>query len=386
MAGTPVGFEVTDFLNALSEAGQKDEKYDSYVRRYTRIRKREIKKENAEEYAPYRVRLMDSIAGFFMILGMLAYFVMALYMTAYPVFRARSPKLSVIVKHMDSSHSTIIAAIVVAVLCTAVFFKGVRDIEKWTVFLSIVWCAFVIVTRFITYGAFKSKDSASWLVLGNLILFYSFLILLTCRFGIWLHNKFIHPPKPVLDIKHYFEPVEVVFLVLMIVLTGICLPYLVNLENFSRMVTNYQAVRIYLMVCPVLIFVLYCIWHANRMDGESVNAWFCASMAVFMVCLILQAISLNNLMYAFFLWMVLGAMGIIVVIYLGRIIGNGMSYLSIAMIILEILLGAGASYYGDEAGILSIGVSMHWWLVVPAFVTIAVAIGMTVQEIIQVNY
>lgn len=382
MARTPTGFEITDFLTALSDAGQKDEKYDSFVRKFVRFRKREIKKENAEPYAPYRVRMMDSIAGFFMVFSMLAYFTLVLYMTLFPVIRTGQPTLKVMMEHMSVSYSTVLTAVVVSLLCASVFFKGEVKLKAWAVGLSAVWCGFVILTEFLSAGPL-AKNSPAWLILGNLTLFYSLLILLTSRFGAWLHNKLIHPPRPELDIKHFFTPFEVAYLLFMIISSGICLPFMINLDRFYKLTSSYIGVRAYLLICPVLIFVIYCIWHANRMDGESVNAWFCSSMEVFAVCLILETFTLKNLLYSFFLWMVLVAIGIVIVIYLGMVIPSRISFLSIAMIILDYLLGAGVNYYSAEEGITAIGASAHWWLVVPAFVTIAVAIWTTIHEMMQ---
>ena len=45
MAKTMLGFEITDFLEEFSKVGEPEEKFNSFVHKYARFRRKEIRKD-----------------------------------------------------------------------------------------------------------------------------------------------------------------------------------------------------------------------------------------------------------------------------------------------------------------------------------------------------
>ena len=382
MAKTILGFEISDFLEEFSKVGEPEEKFDSFVHKYTRFRRNEIRKENLKPMAVYRTRMVEAIAGFLLVVGWLAFFGCLFYYCILPVIKNHGFGINVIVEHMNATYASVVSAIVIAVFCFAYYFKHVpfRAIAN---VLSALWGAFVIFARVSVMGPYMDINSRAWIVFGNLLVAYSLINILSSMFGGWLHRRLLQPDDVIRDLKHVFSPFEVVFVVLMILLCGVPLFFFVNVDKFYLLLEKYQAAHIVTMAIPVAIFAVYGIWHASRNYSDSVDAWFCASMEIYATTLILQIFAVRSIVRGVILWLVLAAVCVIVIIYLGSIIGNTVSYLTILMIALNFIVSASINYYSEEAGIYVLGVATHWWMVVPAFLTTVLAIGATIREMVQ---
>ncbi len=382
MAKTPLGFEITDFLETFSGIGEREEAFDSFVRKYARFRKKEIRKEESKSMEPYRIRMIESISALILVLGWVGFFACVIYMSVVPILKNHGARLSEITEHMNASYASIFSAIAVALFCFAVHFKQVR-FTRMVNFITALWSGFVIFARVSVMGPYMDINSPAWIIFGNLLVAFILINVLSSMFGAWLNRKLLQPDDAIRDMKHVFTPFEAVFLVIMILLCGAGMFFFVNISGFYRILDQFRAVRIITMAAPVVVFLIYCVWHANRMYSESVDAWFCASMEVYATTLILQIFAVKNILRGVFLWLALAAVCVIIIIYLGSIIGNTMSYLTILMIALNFIVSASINYYSEDAGVYVIGTATHWWMVAPAFVTVALAVGFTIREMIQ---
>ena len=382
MANTPIGYEIQDFLTALQNVGEQNPKYNSYVRKYTRFRKKEIRRGNAANMESYRIRRWNSVADVLLVLGWAAFFGTFFFLLVLPVIKAREVHLSSMIESMNVPYATVLSAASVAFYCFAVYFKS-SSFRRGVIILTAIWSAFTVFCRVAVMGPYLDINSKAWVVFGNLTIAFVLIIILSVRFGTFLHRRLLEPGDGIRDMKHVFSPFEVIFLILMILLDGGMLYFLADVNRFYALVEKSNVMRIVFLAIPVVIFLLYTIWHANRSDGESVNAWFCASMEVYATATILQIFAIPNLLRGLMLWVGLAGICIVVLIYLGSIIGDSMAFFTIGMIALNFIVSASINYYSEDPGIYVIGVATHWWMVAPAFLTVAVAIGLTVREMVR---
>ncbi|MBR4580309.1 MAG: hypothetical protein IKO32_03655 [Lachnospiraceae bacterium] len=382
MKNTPIGYEISDFLTGLESLGEPDKKYNAFVRKYTRFRKKEIKQADKEAYEVYRQRRIDAFSGFILVIGFFAFFGVILYLLLYPVIKNGGVSLDVIIKHMNASHADILSAAAVMLFCFSTHFKQVH-FRLMTNILSILWCAVVIFTRIYGMGPYMDINSPAWVIFGRLLLTFTLINVFSTRFGIYMYQRVTNRDELIRDSEHVFTPIETVYLIFMILSNGICLYFLIDTNRFYALTDRFPVSRFVLSAFPVLIFILYCIWHANRMDGDSVDAWFCTSMEVFTTALILQIFAVPNLLHGLMLWIGLILVSIVVLIYLGNIIGSPMAYLAIGMISLNFIVSGSINYYSEEAGTEILGVATHWWMVVPALLTAGMAIFVTIREMIR---
>ena len=382
MAKTPIGYEITDFLTGLDSIGGPNPQYASFVRKYTRFRKKEIKREERGLYSAYRVRMAESIAGLLLVLGWAAFFGCIFYLMAWPVIQNHGMDWEVIFQHIRKTHSAIFTSLAVAFFVFPAYFKKV-NFRAGTVILSAIWSTFVIFSNVYGMGPYMDINSPAWIVFGNLLLAFTLVIVFCVRLGNYLHERFMERGDYLKDTKHVFTPFEGIFLVFMILMNGIGLYFLVDTNRFYALTEHFPLSRIVLSAIPVVIFILYCIWHANRMDGEGIDAWFSTSMEVFTTALILQIYAIPNLLRGLMLWLGLILISIVVLIYLGNIIGSPMAYLAIGMICLNFIVSASINYYSEETGTEILGAATHWWMVVPALFTASAAIYVTIKEMIR---
>lgn len=382
MAKTMLGFEITDFLEEFSKVGEPEEKFNSFVHKYARFRKKEIRKENAKPFEQYRIQMVESIASLCMVIGWLSVVVCLFYFCILPIIRDRFAGINGIVRHMNASHASIFVAIAIGLICFSFYFKNVAFRYLANV-LSVLLGGFTIFARISVMGPYMDINSPAWIVFGNLLVAYVLINILASMMGGWLNRKLLMPNDAIRDMKHVFSPFEVVFLVIMILISGVPLFFFVNLDRFYAMLAKYQAAHIVTLAVPVVIFLLYGVWHANRMSSDSVDAWFCTSLEIYSTTLILQIFAVRSILKGIILWLVLAAVCVIVIIYLGSIIGNTVSYLTIFMIALNFIVSASINYYSEEAGIHVIGAATHWWMVAPAFLSVGLAIFVTIREMVQ---
>lgn len=382
MAKTMLGFEITDFLDGLSRVGEPEEKYDSFVRKYARFRKKEIKKENAKSMEQYRTRWIESIAGLLLVIGWAAFFGCVIFMCIYPILAKKGTGMSGIIEHMNASHASVVSAVAILLYCFSVYFRQV-PFKKTANILSAIWSGFVIFARLYVMGPYMDINSPAWIVFGNLLVAFILINVFASRFGEWLNKKLLQPEDAIRDLKHEFSTIEIVFMLIMITFSGAALFFFVNINLFYKMLAAFAAVRILIIAIPAVIFLMYGLWHANRMYSESVDAWFCAAMEIYATALIFRIFAVKSLVRGVFLWLILAAVCLVIILYLGSIIGNTMSFLTILMIALNFIVSASISYYSEEAGIYVIGAATHWWLAAPAFITAAFATGYTIREMIQ---
>ncbi len=382
MANTPAGYEITDFLTELQGVGEANPKYNSFVRKYTRYRKNEIKRAERERYSQHRIRFANSIAGLLLMLGWAAFFGSIFYLAILPVIRAKQMSWSAVFHHINNSHGVIITVIAVALFCFAAHFKQVSFRVAVNVMAGL-WCAFMIVASVSNLGPYMDINSPAWIVFGKLLLTFALVNVFSSRLGSYLHVKIMEEGEFLKDIEHVFTPIEVVFLVFMILVNGAGLYFLIDTNRFYAITDAKPVIRIIIAAIPVVIFILYCIWHANRREGESVDAWFCTTMEVFTTALILQIFAVPNLLRGLMLWIGLILISIVVLVYMGNIIGGPMAYLSIGMISLNFIVSASINYYSEEAGTSVLGVATHWWMVAPAILTVGLAIFATIREMVR---
>ena len=382
MKNTPIGYEISDFLSGLESLGEPDKKYSAFVRKYTRFRKKEIRRSEKDAYEVYRQRRIETFSGFMLVVGFFAFFGVIIYLLFYPVIKNGGVNLDVIIKHMNASHADILSAAAVLLFCFSAHFKQVH-FRPMTNVLSVLWCAFVIFTRVYGMGPYMDINSPAWVIFGRLLLTFTLINVFSTRFGIYMHERVTNREEFIRDSKHVFTPFETVYLIFMILVNGICLYFLIDTNHFYALTDRFPVSRFIISVFPVLIFIIYCIWHANRMDGESVDAWFCTSMEVFTTALIFQIFAVPNLLHGLMLWIGLILVSIVVLIYLGNIIGSPMAYFAIGMISLNFIVSGSINYYSEEAGTEIIGVATHWWMVVPALLTTGMAVFVTIREMIR---
>ena len=388
MSKTPNGFEITDFLEGLTRVGEKDPAYDAFVRRYSAHRAIEIKREEAgltkEVLMQNRRNLVKGIATTLLVIAWLAFAGVIFLAIGKPVLDAKAFQMSSIISSMTTVRIHILSAVAVAFLCFAGHFLHAPS-RIFTNVAGAIWCTLVTFIRFLHSGPFMTEDNVAWRTLGVLLVTFIFAIVLGTKLGDWLNDKLCNIDSDYRYLKpekYKFEIFEAVWLVAMIVTSGICLIFFMSMPLFFKAALTWPF-RILSWICPLVFFVLFCIRSSRNMDGDSVNAWVCSSLVTFDACAILELFTMQNITRAMIIWAVLLVVSIGVMITVGKILDSDMSVLMIFMMILTFLVSAVVVVYSTEAGIDSINISAHWWMVAPAFVTAGGAVASTILEMLQ---
>ena len=98
---------------------------------------------------------------------------------------------------------------------------------------------------------------------------------------------------------------------------------------------------------------------------------------------VLELFSMQNVSKAMLIWAILLAASVGIMIAMGVMAGNDMTVLMTFMMILTTLVSACVVVYSADAGVDSINISAHWWLVAPSFITAAGAGATTIIEMVQ---
>ena len=388
MSKTPIGYEITDFLNGLSRVGEADPGYDAFVCRYSAKRALEIKQEQAgltkDVLMQKRKDIIQGIATALLVIAWLVFAALIAHCIGKPILLSKAFSLSGIIAEMRLPKFWILTAVAAAFLCFAGHFRHAPS-KIMTNIAAILWCCIITLIRFLNSGPFMTEDNVAWKTLGVLLVTFVFAIVLGTKLGEWLYNKLLNTDandrflKPE---KYRFDIGEAIYLIAMIVFCGICLVLFTSVPLFFK-ATGTWPIRILTWAFPVIAFITFCIRQAKSWDGESVNAWICATLVIGHAAAVLELFSMQNVSRAMLIWAILLAASIGIMIAMGVMAGNDMSVLMTFMMILTTLVSACVVVYSADAGVDSINISAHWWLVAPSFITAAAAGATTVIEMVQ---
>ena len=388
MSRTPIGFEITDFLNGLSRVGEADPGYDAFVRRYSARRALEIKQEQAgltkEVLMQKRKDIIQGIATALLVIAWIFFLALIAHCIGKPVLKEKAFNLSGIISEMRLLRFQILTAVSAALLCFAGHFRHAPS-RIVTNVAAILWCSIITLVRFLNSGPFMTETNVAWRTLGVLLVTFIFAIVLGTKGGEWLYNKLLNidsNERFLTPEKYHFEVGEAVYLIAMMVFCGICLVLFLSMPLFFKAVGT-RPFRILTWAFPVVAFIVFCIRQAKCWDGESVSAWICTTLVVGHAAAVLELFTMRDVTWAIIIWAILFAASIGIMIAMAVMQRSEMTILMTFMLLLTTLVSACIVVYSTTAGVDSINISAHWWMVAPSFVMAAGAIATTVREMVQ---
>ena len=388
MSRTPIGFEITDFLNGLSRVGEADPGYDAFVRRYSARRAMEIKQEQAgltkEVLMQKRKDIIQGIATALLVIAWIFFLALIAHCIGKPVLKEKAFNLSGIISEMRLLRFQILTAVSAALLCFAGHFRHAPS-RIVTNVAAILWCSIITLVRFLNSGPFMTETNVAWRTLGVLLVTFIFAIVLGTKGGEWLYNKLLNidsNERFLTPEKYRFEVGEAVYLIAMMVFCGICLVLFLSMPLFFKAVGTWPF-RILTWAFPVVAFIVFCIRQAKCWDGESVSAWICTTLVVGHAAAVLELFTMRDVTRAMIIWAILFAASIGIMIAMAVMQRSEMTILMTFMLLLTTLVSACIVVYSTTAGVDSINISAHWWMVAPSFVMAAGAIATTVWEMVQ---
>ena len=287
--------------------------------------------------------------------------------------------------NIDVVKSSLIAEMGVLILSLMNAFsrKSKGDLAKY---ISGIW-GFVFsisaaTVRYTQLGYSKASAGEAWKTFGILMFLFVVSIIGPQKVNKYIVNRTGGAFKNLSNRKHQFEFNEMLFMIFMVAASIACTPLLWNLETYYFYARSYNLVAIAIWLIPIVVFGVG--YNTSIIQkGESVNAWFGASMTTYFTCLVLWWGKVGSA-GALFGWIILAIVALLFIVYAMSEIHGFMGGLIFAFFFVFFIAGAYADLQVMGGSPASVGEATHWFVVAPAFITIIIAGCTTIREVLGI--
>ena len=385
MANTPIGFEITNFLDEVALQGESNPQYNAFVRRFEQYRKKEARKERALERnalrTESRIITLNRISRVLTVIAWM-FFCAIFLLGAFSAKRTTGGfRFMAILQGIKDSYGPVLCAAFTAFLCFGAHLK--HDYNRGSSnFIAAVTGLFVAITGYICGEWFRFGEGEDFKILGIRILVFAIINMYSSRIGDFIHSKLIDPP-PFMDQRYHLRRFEIITVVVLATCCLLSVPYFVNLDLFYTVMNATAFLKIFVWLFAVAAFVLFVIYRHRLYESESVFVWFCASMEVFFTCTVLELLPTKGGANTIFYWIAVAVLAVIVMIYIRNTGNPSFAIFTAVMMVITLFIGADACFYGKDVAEGVLGAGTRFWVVAPAFFVIGEAIIDTAREIIR---
>ena len=385
MANTPIGFEITNFLDEVALQGESNPQYNAFVRRFEANRKKVIRKERALERNALRTESrLITLRRISLVLTVMAWicFCAIFLLGAIGAKRATGGfRFMAILKGIKDNYGPVFCGVFTGLLCLGAHLK--HDYNRGSSnFIAAVTGLFVAITGYICGEWFRFGEGEDFKILGIQILVFAVINMYSSRIGDFIHTKLIDPP-PFMDQRYHLRRYEIITIVVLGTCCLLSVPYFANLDLFYTVMNATSFFRIFIWIFAISAFVLFVIYRHRLCESESVFVWFCASMEVFFTYTVLELLPTKGMANTIFYWIGFAVLAVIVMIYIRNTGNPGFAIFTAVMIVITLFIGAYACFYGKDVAAGTLGAGTRFWIVAPAFFVMGEAVIDTAREIIR---
>jgi|GEM_PF-870954 tetratricopeptide repeat protein len=256
----------------------------------------------------------------------------------------------------------------VALIC---FASNLKNTSSVGIVFSWIWgaitCFGVTTIRYSQMGFSSTTASNAWKFFGVLIVTFVATLISSAKLGDRIRVGAVNRQS---CSKQRLGTFDVIFLVLLIGVSAFCIPLLLDLNRFYSFASNYNLFAIAVWVLPLVFFIMFM---TSGSRNNTVEAWFCATMAVLFECVVLRLATMNPIL-AIILWLVLAGVALVLIVYIQLEIDNIVSKVTIFSFFIFFIVGAFTDLTILSNGVSAVGEGAHWWTVAPAIIDVIVAI------------
>ena len=276
--------------------------------------------------------------------------------------------------------NVILNAVPVLLLC---FFEHLKPNHKilGTVFSSIwsfLFCFAYATDSYTKNGFTVSSANDTWKTFGVLLVVFASIIVLSSLLGNRIRNGKSTSTKR----KQTFKASDIVFIILCIIPIIFFIVQLLNLNSLYSLLSNSNVLLWVLLAYPIIMFVFHKI-EIDEHFNDITNAWYFAAMSLNFECLVLSLANTSSVNAVIF-WIVLAMVGLALVGYFIHTGDNALAIATTVGFFVFYIFGAFTviGSYGS-GGINAVSPVLKFLSVSPGFIITAIAVFMTLREIVR---